>query len=89
MSPYYITIELGGFKVKFGSFLGKIQLHLTGRTSKITERQKNTSNGQRSSSIFFIITQNPVSVSLFVITYRKYSEFIKNNGMLQCFSKMA
>ena len=53
MSPYYITIELGGFKVKFGSFLGKIQLHLTGRTSKITERQKNTSNGQRSSSIFF------------------------------------
>ena len=25
---------------------------------------------------FFIITQNPVSVSLLLITYRKYSEFI-------------
>ena len=87
MSPYYITIELGGFKVKFGSFLGKIQLHLTGRTSKITERQKNTSNEQRSSSIFFIITQNPVSVSLFVITYRKYSEFIKKMGCCSVFQR--
>ena len=39
---------------------------------------------------FFIITQNPVSVSLLLITYRKYSEFIQKNGwMLQCFSKMA
>ena len=31
-----------------------------------------------------------MSVSLLLITYRKYSEFIQKNGwMLQCFSKMA
>ena len=37
---------------------------------------------------FYNYSESSVSQS-FLITYRKYSEFIQKDGMLQCFSKMA